>query len=68
VNKVIQLKRPISDDYITYVPENKPPIETAVFVYCKGCKKKHLLYPVYDEDTYQIGWWWCFNLNEPFRV
>ncbi|MCP1357423.1 hypothetical protein [Aneurinibacillus migulanus] len=51
-----------------WIPNNLPPLETARSIYCKGCKRKHLMYPVYDEDTDKIGWWWCFNQNEPYSI
>lgn len=51
----------------TWIPINKPPLNTAKNIYCRECKKKHLMYPVYDEDTNNITEWWCFNKNEPYK-
>ncbi|MDN9011476.1 hypothetical protein [Brevibacillus laterosporus] len=65
MDKVISMKESHDSEQITWLPLNRPPIGTAVIVFCKGCKKKH---PVYDEDTNQIGWWWCFNKNRPYPV
>ncbi|MBH0331059.1 hypothetical protein ABH14_14810 [Brevibacillus brevis] len=68
MGKIISMKVSLDDEQITWTPLNRPPLDTAVIVFCEGCKKKHHLFPVFDEDTSQIGWWWCFLLNKPYPV
>jgi len=38
----------------------------SVVRYCSGCKTKHLMYPVINEDTETIDWYWCYTMFEPY--
>ncbi|KIV49910.1 hypothetical protein AM501_06550 [Aneurinibacillus migulanus] len=68
MGKVIPMKRKRDEKQVTWIPQNRPSLETAQSAYCKGCKRKHLMYPVFNEDTDQIGWWWCFCKNKPYST
>jgi|GEM_PF-5447821 len=44
MDKVISMKEAHDSEQITWLPLNRPPIGTAVIVFCKGCKVAYTLY------------------------